>query len=262
MTVPQILNVLWALTALLEVILLILVLRRNLNRTHLPLFIYVFAVIVQSGIIAFASWRFGRDSVPFYNIAWGTQAIVISLRWFAVIDIARKAFSAFPGIWELAIRILFVVTAAALIYSIWSSGDRWKMAVLTADRAEEFCIATFVVVLLLFARYYRLPLNNLERMLAIGFCLYSCFKVITYTVYERLRLPFANTWNYLTMLTFIATVALWIGAVAKYSESPAPAVEPALTPEHYLALSQKLNTRLQLLNDRLDHLFRSGAPRP
>lgn len=261
MTVSQIINALWALTAFLEVTLLILLLRHKLHRTHRPLFIYVLAAIIQSGIVAYGSWRFGRDSVAFYNIAWGTQAIVISLRWFAVIDIARKAFAAFPGIWDLGIRILFVVTAVALIYSIWSSGERWKMAILTADRAEEFCIATFVVCLLLFVRYYRLPLNSLERLLAIGFCLYSCFKVITYTVYERLRLPFANTWNYLTMLTFIASVLLWIGAVAKYSESPAPVVEPALTPADYLALSEKLNARLHLLNHRLDHLFRSGDSR-
>jgi hypothetical protein len=261
MAESPILNILWALTVLLEIALLILLLRRGLTRTHLPLFIYVSVVILQSAIMAIANWHFGSRSVPYYNIAWGTQAVVISARWFAVIDIARKAFLSFPGVWELAIRILFVVTAVALIYSVWSSRDRWNLAILTADRAEEFCIGTFLVILLIFVRYYRLPLNNLERMLAIGFCLYSCFKVITYTVYERLRLPFADTWNYVTMLTFIASLLIWIGAIAKYSEGPAPAVEPALTPEHYLELSQRLNSRLLLLNHRLENLFRSGDSR-
>jgi hypothetical protein len=261
MAEPPIFLLLWAFTAFLEITLLILLVRRKLNHTHVPLCVYVLAAILQSGIIAVAYWQFGPRSVPYYNIAWGTQAIVISTRWLAVIDIARKAFLGFSGIWELAIRVLFVVTAAALIYSVWSSGDRWNLAILTAERAEEFCIGTFLVFLLLFVRYYRLPLNNLERMLAIGFCLYSCFKVITYTVYERLRLPFANTWNYLTMLTFIASLLLWIGAVVKYSESPALAVEPALTPEQYLQLSQRLNSRLLLLNHRLEHLFRSGDSR-
>jgi hypothetical protein len=261
MAEPRLIYVLWALTTLLEITLLILLVRRKLTHTHLPLCIYVIATIIQSGITAVVYWRFGPNSVPSFNFAWGTQAVVISARWFAVIDIARKASSGFSGIWELAVRVLFVVTAVALIYSIWSSNDRWNLAVLTADRAEEFCIATFLVFLLLLVRYYRIPLNNLERMLAIGFGLYSCFKVITYTIYERFRLPFADVWNYVTMVTFIASVLLWIGAVAKYAESPAASVEPALTPEHYLELSQRLNARLLLLNNRLEHLFRSGGSR-
>ncbi len=263
MTEPQFFqNLFWALTTLLEFVLLFYVVRRKLYRTHLAFFIYILAVILQSGIVAACYRYFGVHSVTSFNIAWSTQAVVICARWFAVIDIAKKAFAGLSGIWELAIRVLFVVTAGALVYSIWSSEDRWNLAVLTSDRAEELCIATFVVTLLLFLRYYRVPVSNLERMLAIGFCLYSCFTVMNNAIYEHLRRSFAAMWNYLDMLTFIATLLLWIGAVRKYSESQVDAVQPALTPEHYAELSQNLNARLQLLNHRLDRLFRSGDSRP
>lgn len=263
MAEPEILqNLFWVLTALLEVVLLFYLVRRKLYDTHLAFFIYILAVILQSGIVAASYSYFGSRSVTSFNIAWGTQAAVICARWFAVIDIARKTLAGFSGIWELAIRVLFVVTAGALVYSIWSSQDRWNLAVLTSDRAEELCIATFVVSLVLFIRYYRVPVSNLERMFAIGFCLYSCSAVITNSIYEYRRLPFASMWNYLNTLTFIASLLLWIGAARKYSESREGAIEPALTPEHYAELSQNLNARLHLLNHRLDRLFRSGDFRP
>jgi hypothetical protein len=255
-------NLSWALNTLLELVLLFYLLRRKLYRSHTPFFIYIVAVLLQSAVVA-ASYRyFGEGSVASFNIAWTTQAIVICARWFAVIDIARKAFAGFSGIWELAVRVLFVGTACVLIYSIWSAGNRWTLAVLTADRAEELCIAAFIVFLLIFVRYYGMPLNDFERMLAIGFVLYSCFAVINISIYEHFRRPFAALWNYLEMLTFIASLTLWIVAIRRYAESTEVAVEPALTQEHYLELSQKLNSRLHLLNHRLDHLFRSGDPRP
>jgi hypothetical protein len=252
----------WALNTLLELVLLFFLLRRKLYRSHGPFLIYIVAVILQSAVVA-ASYRYlGERSVASFNIAWSSQAVVICTRWFAVIDIAKKALEGFSSIWELAVRVLFVGTACVLIYAIGSAGNRWTLAVLTADRAEELCIAAFIVFLLIFLRYYGLPLNDLERMLAIGFVLYSCSAVINNSIYEHFRLPFAPLWNYLEMLTFIASLTLWIGAVRRYAESTEVAAEPALTPEHYLELSQKLNSRLHLLNQRLDHFFRSGDPRP
>lgn len=252
----------WGLTTLLELILLFYLIRKKLYRTHLFFSIYILAVILQSAVVAVAYQYFGPRSVASFNIAWSTQAVVICLRWLAVIDIARKALTAYAGIWDFAIRVLFVVTACVLVYSVWSSNDRWTLAVLTADRAEELCIATFIVFLLLFFRYYRVDVNNLERMLAIGFCLYSCFSVINVSVYQHLRLSYGSMWNYLDILAFVASLLLWVGAVRSYSDSPSIATQPALTLEHYAELSAKLNCRMHLLNHRLDNLFRSGDSRP
>jgi hypothetical protein len=254
-------NLSWSFTTLLELILLYYLVHRKLYRSHFSFFAYVVAVILQSAVVALAYAHFGFRSVASYNIAWSTQAVVLCLRWLAAVDIARKALAAFAGIWEFAVRILFVVTAFVLVYAVWSSHDRWNLAILTADRAEELCIASFIVFFLLFVRYYRVPIPTLERMLAIGFCLYSCFSVINMSVYERFRLPYTSLWNYLNGLAFMASLLLWISAARRHSESPVPAVPPVLTVEHYARLSADLNTRLQLLNHRLDHLFRSEDSR-
>jgi hypothetical protein len=252
----------WGLTTLLELILLFYLIRKKLYRTHLSFFIYLPALILQSAVVAVVYRYFGPRSVASFNIGWSTQAVVICLGWLAVIDIARKALSASAGIWDVATRVRFAVTACVLVYSVWSSNDRWTLAVLTADRTEELCIATSIVFLLLFLPYYRVDANNLERMLAIGFCLYSCFSVINVSVYQHLRLSYGSMRNYLDILAFVASLLLWVGAVRSYSDSPSITIQPALTLEHYAGLSAKLNSRLHLLNHRLDNLFRSGDSRP
>lgn len=255
-------NLTWGLTTLLELIPLLYLIRKKLYRTYLSFFIYLLAVFLQSAVVAVAYRYFGPRSVASCNIAWSTQAVVICLRWLAVIDIARKALAATAGISDFAIHVLFVVTACVLVYSVWSSNDRWTLAVLTAYRAEQLCIATFIVLLLLFLRYCWVDANNLERMLAVGFCLYLCISVITVSVYQHLRLSFGSMCSYLDILAFVASLLLWVGAVRSSSDSPSIASQPALSREHYAELSAKLNSRLHLLNHRLDNLFRSGDSRP
>jgi hypothetical protein len=99
-------------------------------------------------------------------------------------------------------------------------------------------------------------------MLAIGFCLYSCFFVINDSIYETVRVAFGALWNYLDMPTFTATLLLWISAVYRSAEVQDLAPSSALAPELYTDLSRKLNSRLLLLNHRLNHLFRSEDSRP
>jgi hypothetical protein len=122
----------------------------------------------------------------------------------------------------------------------------------------ELCVASFIVGMLLFVRYYRIPVAPLERLLAIGFCLYSCFFVISDSMYEHWRQPIGPVWGYLDILTFFASLLVWAAAVNRYSEIPKPAAQPEMSPESYRELSRELNSRWQVLYNRLDHLFRSG----
>jgi len=245
----------WALTTLLEFALLLLLVRRKLYLSHPAFLVYISAAIVQSGVMAF-SYKY-LETVPLYNVAWCAQAAVICARWCAVVEITRKTLADYKGIWTLASSILFFLGISILVYATVFSKDLWTLGVLNADRSVELCIATFIVCMLLFVRYYRLPMSNLERMLAIGFCLYSCFCVINDSIYENWIHRAGPLWTYLDMLTFFASLLLWLDAVRKYSESPNLATSDSLRPELYGQLSQKLNTRLQVLNNRLEHLFRS-----
>jgi hypothetical protein len=261
MAVPLLLrNVYWGLTTVLELIVLVYLVRRRRYLSHPAFFRYIILIIAQSAITATAYSYFGEDTQSAYDIVWTTQGVVICARWLAVIEIARRTLARYTGIWALATRIFLVLSACVLAYSILSSRSRWEHFVLNADRAVELCIAVFVVCMFLFVRYYAVDMDTLERMLAIGFCLYSCFRVINDSIYESWFRAggnlWTNVWTYLDMLTFLASLLLWIIAVRTAPEETRLEKGPTVKPELYGNLAQKLNARLNLLNDRLNNLFR------
>jgi hypothetical protein len=84
-------------------------------------------VILQSLVVA-ATYRYlGPSSRPTYFIAWGTQGVVICVRWLAVVEIAKNALAQYAGIWGMAGRILFVLSVCVLTYSVVvrGAGGRW-----------------------------------------------------------------------------------------------------------------------------------------
>jgi hypothetical protein len=115
-----------------------------------------------------------------------------------------------------------------------------------------------IIALLLFARYYGLPMSHLNRSLCIGFCLYSCFSVINDSLLENWLYGYANFWSFLGVLTFLASLLIWIDA-ARVSSVTVPARKLAVvSKEEYARLSSTLNARLRQLNERLDHVPHSG----
>ncbi len=254
-------NLAWTLTTLLEGVLLFVLLRRKLYRSHPAFSLYILAALLQSVVVASAYRFLGPQSLASWNIAWGSQGAVMCARWLAVAEIARKALAEYAGIWGMTSRILFLLGVCVIIYSMASADKGWAVMVLTADRSLELCIASFIVCMFLFVRYYRLPMGGLERLLAVGFCLYSCFYVINDSIYESWRSSLRGLWNYLDILTFLASLLLWLGATYRATETQPVLAQPSLSPEQYAVLSQKLNSRLHLLNRRLNHLFHSEDSR-
>ncbi|MGB7493865.1 MAG: hypothetical protein WBR26_23955 [Candidatus Acidiferrum sp.] len=251
----------WVLTTVLEVILLFLLLRRKLHRSYPGFFVYVLSVIVQGLLWKGAEFHFGERSKQAWAVYWMFQAVVVCARWIAVVEITSKVLADYGAIRRMASRILMVLGAAVLAYSFVVSDFSWMLMVLSADRAVELCIASVVVCMFLFARYYRLPMLALERQLAVGFCLYCCSRVVNDSVLEHWH---GNRWNFLSYvnaLAFLASLLIWIAAVREPIESRNLAAHLRLTPERYGELSEKLNSRLHLLNHRLDRLSRSGGSR-
>jgi len=70
-----------------------------------------------------------------------------------------------------------------------------------------------------------------------------------------------NFWNFLGVLTFLASLFLWIGAARAYSEA-APARAPVVVPQElYEKFSSELNVRLRLLNEQLNKFLNPGSQR-
>ncbi|MGA2301999.1 MAG: hypothetical protein ABSG77_15060 [Candidatus Acidiferrum sp.] len=250
-----------ALTTITELVLFVYLLRRKLFRS-LPVFsVYILIVILQNVLMAAAYGVWGSQSYRAWLIFWLSQLVVETARFAAVVEVARRILSPFSGIWALARRVLLVAAGGVLVYAALLSKDYWYSLPLNVDRGVGLAVAAVIVTLLLFARYYGLPMDNLDRSLCMGFCLYSCFAVINDTLLEKWVTSYLIFWGFLFVLTFLASLFLWIGAARAYSET-APARDPVVMPkELHGKLSSELNVRLRLLNEHLSQLLNAGGQR-
>jgi len=251
----------WAVTALLQVIVLFFIFRQKLLRVHPAFLGYILATFLQSFTVGWVGRRWGVQSIQYFDIAWGMQAVVICARWLAVMEIARQILAGYTGIWRLASSILFVLCLAVLLYALALAQYRWTLMVLSADRAVELSIAGFVVGMLIFARYYRLGMTDLERQLAIGFALFSCSWVVSNSLYESSQNPSNAWWDFFQIVAFLATLVIWANALRKPMHHASHETPAALPREKLTQLSLQANTRLRELNDRLNHLLHSKDSR-
>jgi hypothetical protein len=253
----QLRNLAWALTTTVECILFVQLARKKFLNMYPWFSFYVASTILQSAVVAAAYRVYGVSGIWVWKIAWGSQAIVVFLRFQAVVEVTKKILGGYLGIWALARRLLLTVGILVLANSLLFSEGNWYWISLNVERGLELSIGAIIVTLLLFARYYRLPIQRLHSALMVGLCLYSVFFVLNYTLLEKYIQELANFWRFLDILTYLATLLIWLNAVSRYSESAAHAPPTAIPKELYGKLSSELNLRLHHLNQQLNQLLRS-----
>lgn len=246
----------WALTSTLELGLFVQFLRRKLGRVYPLFFAYLVSTILQSIAVA-ALYRAGNfDKLTTWKIAWLTQGVVVFLRALVLLELGRKVLSGYIGIWALARRFLLGVGAFVIAYDLLLSKGQWQWLIMNGVRGLELAMAAVIVAMLMFARYYRIPVNPMQRSLAVGLCLYSIFYVVNYSLLERVLQDYAVLWNFLGLFSFIASLLVWISAVTRYEQSEVVAFPSAISPELHGKLSTEVNTRLFLLNQQLIQFLR------
>jgi hypothetical protein len=255
-------NIAWALSSISELVLFVFLLKRRLYRSHPAFVFYIFCAMVQSVAMFAVYRRWTFQSTTAWYAGWGSQGLLTCARWLASFEVARRLLSGYTGIWALAKRVLLFISAMVLAYSLLARHQDWHLMAMSTERGLQLAIASFIVTLLLFARYYRIPVHPLERSMALGFFLFSCFSVVNYSLFENWLGAYSNFWNFLGILTFFASLLIWIYAVEKYPVEKRAGNSVFVSPEYYIKLSSQLNMRLRTLNDHLAHLLRSEDHRP
>lgn len=259
---PTLQDALWILTTSVEIGLLVYLLRRKLQATHPAFISYISVAITQSALAAFVYWRWGMQTAIASNVIWSSQGIVICFRFWTVLETAARILSGYQGIWALAKRLLWATGICTVGYSLFISKKQINSLVLSLDRGVELAIAAFLVAMLLFVRYYHLPIRPLDRALALGLGLYSCFYVINDSLFEQYLNSYLSLWGYLDVLTFLASLLIWVYAVRAYSNAAAAIPEAQPIPAGvYEKFSPELNYRLKHLNDQISHLFQADHTR-
>lgn len=253
---PQLEAAAWAFIAILELVLLVQSVRLKIGRSYPAFFAYLVAVIVQSIAVAILYRMHNLDEVTTWSIAWATQGVVVFMRSLVVVELNRRVLRRYVGIWALARKLLLGVAAVVIVYDLILSKGQWQWLIMNGIRGLELAMAAVIVTMLLFARYYRVSVNQLQRALAVGLCLYSAFYVINYSVLEKILRQYAVLWNFLGMLSFIASLIVWISATRSYAPSEEVVLPPPIPADLYGKLSSEVNSRLLLLNCQLIQFLR------
>ncbi len=253
-------QMMWAVNTATGVALLLLLAVRKNYRIYPAFTFYIFVnvAVAASLFIVYRLWGF--SSTVSWRIGWATQAVTVCARAWAVIEICRRFLSRYPGIWALAQRVLVACAGLVLLYSGVAVRHQWKLALPTVDRALELAIAAAIVVLFLFARYYGLRPESTDRSLALGLCLYSCFRVLNDTISDHYLFDYAQFWSLLEMVAFFASLLLWTWALRR--SQLGMAAEGKLLPLGvYQSFAPQINLRLQSLNDHLGKIWNSEVTR-
>src|SRR5713101_1124763 len=253
-------RVLWGLVVFLNAGLVFLLLYRKNHRVFPFFFAYALLNFLQS-VIVFEVYRiWGFSSSVSIRIAWSTHGLVAIVRGVAVAEICHRILAKFRGIWGLAWRLLFAAAAFISFYAWAVSRGSWPFAILNLDRGLELAMATVIVLLFVFARYYEVGVEPAVRTVAIGFLLYSCFRVLNDTVLEGWLHRYATLWNLLGTLSFLASMLLWSWAFRR--TQPTTTFETGLLPEDlYRTLAPEINARLRELNEQLRHFGHAEGKR-
>jgi hypothetical protein len=239
-------QMMWALNTVTGVFLLALLAVRKNYRMYPAFTAYIFVNVAVATSLFFIYRLWGFSSTASWRFAWAMQAVTVCARALAVAEVCRHFLSRYTGIWALAQRLLLACAGLVLLYSGLAVRHQWALALPTADRGLELSIATVIVMLFLFARYYDLRPERTDRALAIGFCLYSCFR--------------AKIWNLLEMLAFFASLSVWSWALRK-SRTETASNEELLPLSVYQSIAPQINLRLRSLNDQLSKIWKPEVTR-
>jgi hypothetical protein len=256
--IGQFQQMLWAVNTATEVLVLVLLLVRKNYRAYPAFTFYIFTNLAQAILLFITYRRWGFSSS--WLFAWGTQIVVACARALAVAEVCGHFLSSYPGIWALARRLLVGCAGLVLLYSGLTARHRWELALSSADRGLELSIAAVIVLIFLFARYYHVRIEHTDRSLAIGLCLYSCFRALNDTFLERYLYGYTTLWSVLGLLAFFASLCLWSWALRK-SRTETAAEENLLPLEVYQSFTPQINLRLRSLNDQLCKIWKPEVRR-
>lgn len=233
---------------------------------RLPFFTsYIILDLCQAAFLYEIYKYYGQQSPVSFAAAWWSEGITLTARLCATAEVLRLVIIPYRGIWGLAWRLLASVSLLVAIgVALFSTNNPlWK--VLQADRDYHLIFAVSMVACLLMIHHYRISVDGVYKTLLIGFCFYSCVKILLNAAAEGYLYfkfaQFGTIWQTATLLPFCIVLVIWAVALAR----PLPALKPqqaTLPASVYERMSPELNVQLQQINNKLMDFWKIEAPRP
>ena len=253
----------WACSILGQLAVLIL-LFLNGNVRRVPFFIFYIALnLCQGAFLVTLGFVPGLSREAISNMAWVSECLTLLAQALATTEILGITLKLYPGIWGLAWRALaFTSALVVMIVVLTSRGHGLSEMWFEINRGYHLTFATALITCLLLVRYYSIRVPLAYKLILGGFCLNSCIEVLINTILQLLfhkgYLMHQLTWQLLTMISFIATVVIWLVAVRKPFLAENSQIA-SLSDSAYKRLSPEINEHLRALNEKLMRLWKTEA---
>jgi len=262
-SLPLYVLVLWASSALLQLIALILLFAKGSFR-KLPFFTaYVALNLCQAAFLVSVYSIWGPKSKTGIILAWYSECVTLLAQALATTEVLKVTLKPYQGIWGLVWRALaFTSVLVVLIVALATHGTWVTAKWFQLNRGYHLTFAATVIVCLLLVRYYSIRVPAAYKMILGGFCLYSCTEILIHTVLQGLAkkafLAYEPIWQSSTVLSFVVVLFIWVAALWK--PLPIEARQAAAPSDSiYLRLSPEINERLRELNEKLLRLWKLEA---
>jgi len=220
---------------------------------------YLMINLLQAVLGVLLYQNYGFDSRSAWYAIWTSQGVVVVARALAAAEICYLTLGNYKGVWALAARILTGCGALVVSLALIFGRHAYHFAVLILEIGLEASIATGIVGLFLFARYYGIQIVPATQRLGLGLGLLSCCKILNDVVVERFAKSYESTWTSVSLLLFVGVLLIWMWALREPVVLTLP--EPRLrAAQAYASLMPQVNQRLRDLNEELTRLWRLESP--
>jgi len=242
---------LWNLSVILEGILCAFIVHRRLWRL-LPLFTtYVILNLFVTAALWLVYKRFGDNSAFVFYFFWSKQSLLLVARAGVCAELCLLAFMSRPGVWLHVRRVLIAVSGAILLYAAIDAYHQVSVVesfVLALQRSLELAIAILLTSLLVIANRYRIPMERVPSLVALGMCIHSTFQILNNTLLKHWLDPYFSWWNNVQIVSFQVALVIWLLALRR----PLPETKPAPT----LLPKDVYHSYARLIGQRLKDLDR------
>ena len=174
--------------------------------------VYLVATLVGNSLATFWPHRF---FTPAFWIL--KQGVYDSLKVGIALELAWRAFSAFPGAWRVARVLIVVLLGASTVALAWltphssySNVWEWQPSVVTTQVWLFTALALLVVV-------YQIPIGEWQRAVVLGFAPYLLASVTLMNLLER-RGWGVRAIGFLDSVCFVALILFWTRAAWRQEE--------------------------------------------
>jgi hypothetical protein len=175
---------------------------------------YVAAILLGNALVTLSPDRFYTPE--FWMLK---QAVYDVLKMATALELAWRAFSAFPGAWRTARVLLAAILVASTLVLAWltphSSYDtfwNWQPSIATA----AIWVLTAVALLVW---HYQVPITDWQRAIALGFTPYLLVFVTLLSILRRRGWEGLNQYNLLEPLAYLGLVLFWVFAAWRRDRS-------------------------------------------